>query len=302
MIGYMCAYLRYYYPKEFITAYLNNANNEDDILMGTQLAKERNISIHGIRFRHSLAKYSCDSTGIYKGIESIKFLNETAANDLYSIKDEQFDSFIDLLARIDTLKIDSRKLDILIKLNFFDEFGDIVYLLKCSQYFSEYYSKKQIKKDKALESGIDFELIRSCCSKETPKTFMELDGKKLVKLLSDKFKNYRTSTKQKIAYQLENLGYIDIIDKKYFGYCCVMEVDTKYSPKLKLYALANGKTIPVKIREKLFDYNPIHKGDIVKVKNQSHENAKRMVDGKWVDTGEKEWWVTDYEICNSLKL
>ena len=24
MIGYICGYLRYYYPKEFITAYLNN--------------------------------------------------------------------------------------------------------------------------------------------------------------------------------------------------------------------------------------------------------------------------------------
>ena len=34
MIGYVCAYLRYYYPKEFITSYLNNANNEDDITEG----------------------------------------------------------------------------------------------------------------------------------------------------------------------------------------------------------------------------------------------------------------------------
>lgn len=302
MIGYMCAYLRYYYPKELITAYLNNANNEDDIMMGTQLAKQMGIPMHSIKFRHSVAKYSCDESGIYKGIESVKFLNEDAANDLYSIRNEKFDSFIDLLARIEELKVDSRKLDILIKLNFFEEFGDIVYLLKCSQYYSEYYSKKQIKKEKALENGIDFELIRSCCDKETPKTFMELDGKKLVNLLSDKFRKYRTSTKQKILYQLENLGYIDIVDKKYAGYCCVMDVDTKYSPKLKLYALANGKTIPVKIRKKLFEKDPIHKGDIVKVKNQSYEPAKKLVDGKWVDSTEKEWWVTDYEICNSLQL
>lgn len=33
MIGYTCAYMRYYYPHEFIAAYLNNANNEDDIKM-----------------------------------------------------------------------------------------------------------------------------------------------------------------------------------------------------------------------------------------------------------------------------
>ena len=37
MIGYLCAYLRYYYPAEFITAYLNNANNEDDIKTAAHL-------------------------------------------------------------------------------------------------------------------------------------------------------------------------------------------------------------------------------------------------------------------------
>jgi DNA polymerase III alpha subunit len=271
-------------------------------MMGTQLAKQLGIPIHSIKFRHSTAKYSCDETGIYKGIESVKFLNETAADDLYSIREESFDSFIDLLARIGDLKVDSRKLDILIKLNFFEEFGDIVYLLKCNEYFSEYYSKKQIKKDKALESGLDFELIRSCCSKETPKTFMELDGAKLVKILSDKYRTYRTTTKQKIAYQMENLGYVDIVDKKYAGYCYVTDLDTKYSPKLKLYAMANGNTIPVKIAKKLFENNPIRIGDIIKVKNQAKQNKKVMVNGKWTDTDEKEWWVTDYDICNSIQV
>lgn len=45
MIGYMCAFCRYYYPEEFIAAYLNCANNTDDILMGTELAKIKNIEI-----------------------------------------------------------------------------------------------------------------------------------------------------------------------------------------------------------------------------------------------------------------
>ena len=122
MIGYVCAYLRHYYPKEFITSYLNNANNEDDIKQGTELAKQLQIPIHSIKFRHSIAEYSCDKNGIYKGIASIKYLNDDAANDLYSIKDEKFNTFIDLLARINDLKVDSRKLDILIKLDFFSEF------------------------------------------------------------------------------------------------------------------------------------------------------------------------------------
>ena len=78
----------------------------------------------------------------------MKFLNEDAANDLFSIKDENFNSFIDLLVRITELKVDSRKLDILIKLDFFEEFGGISYLLSCNDLFSKYYGKKQMKKDK----------------------------------------------------------------------------------------------------------------------------------------------------------
>lgn len=297
MIGYMCAYLRYYYPKEFITAYLNNANNEDDIMLGTELAKQLGITIHSIKFRHSTAKYSCDKDGIYKGIASVKFLNEDAANDLYSIKDEKFNTFIDLLVRISDLKVDSRKLEILIKLDFFEEFGGIRYLLTCSDLFSKYYGKKQMKKDKALEYGLDFDVLRECSGKETQKTFMELDSAKLLNKLLQNIPNEKTDMRTKIAYQIENLGYVDIVDKKLAGYCVALDINVDYSPRLKLYALANGNTIPVKISKKIFKQNPIRRGDIVKVTNQYKKQKMKKVDGEWQETDEQEWWVSEYQIC-----
>ena len=297
MIGYMCAYLRYYYPKEFITAYLNNANNEDDIMLGTELAKQLGITIHSIKFRHSTAKYSCDKDGIYKGIASVKFLNEDAANDLYSIKDEKFDTFIDLLARISDLRVDSRKLEILIKLDFFEEFGGIRYLLTCNDLFSKYYDKKQMKKDKVLEYGLDFDVLRECSGKETQKTFMELDSKKLLNRLLQNIPNEKTDMRTKIAYQIENLGYVDIVDKKLAGYCVALDLNVDYSPRLKLYALANGNTIPVKISKKIFKQNPIRRGDIVKVTNQYKKQKMKKVDGEWQETDEQEWWVSEYQIC-----
>lgn len=297
MIGYMCAYLRYYYPREFITAYLNNANNEDDIMLGTELAKQLGITIHSIKFRHSTAKYSCDKDGIYKGIASVKFLNEDAANDLYSIKDEKFNTFIDLLARISDLKVDSRKLEILIKLDFFEEFGGIRYLLTCNDLFSKYYGKKQMKKDKALEYGLDFDVLRECSGKETQKTFMELDSTKLLNKLLQNIPNEKTDMRTKIAYQIENLGYVDIVDKKLAGYCVTLDLNVDYSPRLKLYALANGNTIPVKISKKIFKQNPIRRGDIVKVTNQYKKQKMKKVDGEWQETDEQEWWVSEYQIC-----
>ena len=302
MIGYTCAYLRYYYPNEFITAYLNNANNEDDIITGTELAKQFGIKIHGIKFRHSIGKYSCDSNGIYKGISSVKYLNDEAANNLYSIKDKRFNTFIDLLVEISHLKIDSRKLEILIKLDFFEEFGGVKYLLLCNDIFTKYYGKKQMRKDKALEYELDFELLRSCSEKETQKTFIGLNSVKLINELSSSIPNIKTDLKTKIIYQMENLGYVDVVDKKYAGYCVAVDLNVDYSPRLKLYALANGNTIPVKISKKIFAKNPIKRGDIVKVENQCKKAKMKKIDGKWIETEEKEWWVSEYKICNNIYL
>ena len=295
MIGYICGYLRYYYPREFITAYLNNANNDDDIKLGTELAKQLQIPIHSIKFRHSTAKYSCDENGIYKGIASVKFLNDDAANDLYAIRDEKFDTFIDLLVRIKDLRVDSRKLDILIKLDFFSEFGGINYLLVCNSLFDKYYGKKQMKKEKLYEEGLDFDVIRKYAGKETPKMFSNLDSVGLINELISTIPNEKTTLRTIIAYQIENLGYVDIVDKKYAGYCVVTDLNVDYSPKLKLYALANGNTIPVKIDKKTFKNQPLRRGDIIKVTRQNKKPKMRKVEGKWIETEEKEWWVTEYE-------
>lgn len=297
MIGYMCGYLRYYYPIEFITAYLNNANNEDDIKAGTELAKQLQIPIHSIKFRHSTAKYSCDKDGIYKGIASVKFLNDDAANDLYSIKNEHFETFIDLLERIQDLRIDSRKLEILIKLDFFSEFGGINYLLECSKLFEQYYGKKQMKKDKAFELGLDYDVLRKYSSKETPKMFSGLDSVGMLRELVAAVPNDKTSLKTIIAYQIENLGYIDVVDKQYAGYCVVTDLNVDFSPKLKLYALANGNTIPVKIDKKTFKANQVRRGDIIKVTSQYRKNKMKKVNGQWIESDEKEWWLADYKIC-----
>lgn len=297
MIGYTCGYLRHYYPNEFITAYLNNANNDDDITQGTALAKQYQIPMHSIKFRHSGSKYTCDKNGIYKGISSIKFLNEEAASDLYSIKDETFESFIDLLVRIGDLKVDSRKLEILIKLNFFEEFGNIEKLLLSNDLFNKYYGKKQLKKEKLFEEQLDFDVVRRHAGKETPKMLTQLDSVGLVNELVRMIPEKQTSLKTIVHYQIENLGYIEIVDKQFAGICVVTDINVEYSPKLKLYALANGNTIPVKIDKKTYARQPLKRGDIVKVIDQYRKNKMKKVDGKWVESDEKEWWIREYKVC-----
>lgn len=297
--GYVSGWLRYYYPVEFITNALNiNRDKEEKTIGITEYARNIGVPIKPIKFRYSGAKYTCDKKEkcVYKGIASVKYLNDDAANDLYSIKDEKFETFIDLLVRITDLKVDSRKLEILIKLDFFEEFGNIQYLLTCNELFSKYYGKKQMKKDKALENGVDFELVRKYSGKETQKTFMGFDSLAFLKELAKSVLNDKTPIKMKIAYQIENLGYVDIVDKKYKGYCVALDLNVDYSPRLKLYALANGNTIPVKVSKKIYKQNPIRRGDLVKVTNQYRKPKMKKVDGEWIETDEMEWWISEYAI------
>ena len=65
----------------------------------------------------------CDkeNNSIYKGIESVKYLNEEVSDELYNeYKDKKFNSFVEL---IHTLKnetpITTRQFEILIYLNYF---------------------------------------------------------------------------------------------------------------------------------------------------------------------------------------
>ena len=180
MIGYACAYLRYYYPVEFITAYLNSAANDDDLRMGTELAKQLKINMLRPTYGFSRAKYFCDAknNNIYKGIGSLKNLSEKASEEIVPLYDCKYNNFIDILFGIkQKTSINSRMLNILIKINFFKEFGDINKLLSITEFFDLLYkyNKKSIKKDSSLITQFGEDVIRKYSSSETQTHVDEID-------------------------------------------------------------------------------------------------------------------------------
>ena len=194
---------------------------------------------------------------------------------------------------------ESRIID-LINMNYFCNFGSISYLTQTVEIFDMFYKNKryiqQCKKETMFENHIDFEIVRSHCQNETVKMFTKVDSKAVIKDIVSTINNTKDSFKEIIQKRLDVLGYIDIIDKKYAGYCVALDLNVDYSPKVKLYALANGNTIPVKISKKIFTLNPIRRGDIVKVEHQYKKPKMKKIDGEWVETDEKEWWISEYKI------
>lgn len=108
----------------------------------------------------------------------------------------------------------------------------------------------------------------------------------------------QTTIAEKIDYQIEYLGYIDIVDKQYKGMAVVLEVDTQYSPKLRLYALANGNVVECKIEKRIYNrHAALYKKDIVRILGQEIKpRARRNELGEWEPIpNTREIWIKDYK-------
>ena len=304
MVGYLCAYLRYYHTPYFIVSYLNNAQNEDDIIGGFAMAKLYGYKILPPRFRYSLDKYVYDknTNNIYKGVSSIKFLNEGSANYLYSLRDNTYPTFIDLLKQIEEDKqINSRQMEILIQLQYFDEFGKNKKLLELYRYFKDIYGRKTLVKTKINELGITIDDIVDCFDKETEKQYTNINSLKILENIEKRIPNEIIPLQEQITFEMDVIGYISAIYDVDKNICIAIDVDTKYSPKINLYSLGTGKEISCKISKLTFNGQSFKRGQLLKCKKFEERNKQRKTENGWEKTSEKEWWLLAYELIDDLE-
>ena len=302
--------MRYYYPLEFITSALNIfADKEDKSIAITNYAKRNGIKIQPIKFRHSIAKYSFnkENNEIFKGIASIKYMNATVANEIYELRENQYDTFVDLLFDLkEKTTLNSKQLNILINLDFFEEFGDANYLLKLTDLaynFSLDKNKKlQIRKDKLDKLGIDYNVVKPYAQNETEKTFTKVDCCGFLNRLSKSIKVQNRTLRQRVEAQLAYLGYIDIKDSRYNKMGVVTSVNTKYSPRLTVYSLKNGSLFDCKIDKRTFNRNKLQEGDIISIKGSTTKPKMRKLDDGTFETIQDtlELWITNYNKLENL--
>lgn len=297
--GYASGWLRYYYPLQFITVSLNvNQSKEEKTIALTKYAQKVGITIKSPKFRYSKAEYFCDveNNCIYKGIGSIKFMNTQIADELYQLRNNQYEDFISVLAALSKTSINSRQLDILIRLNFFEEFGEINELLLYNELFCKLYGKKQFRKDKLDKMGLQESDVRQFAKRESAKMFSDVNTYNLLKYIIRITPKPKTTIVDIIKNQNQLLGYIDVNDKRYSGMGYVMDVNTKYAPKLKVYALANGNTLECKVDKKTFNCNKLKRGDIIRIEGVTHKPQMRKgEDGFEAIPDTKVLWLTKYK-------
>lgn len=286
LLGYLCAYYRYYYPIEFVTSFLNNAANDADIQNGTALAKLKGIKIIQPKFGFSRGDYfyTKESNVIAKGLDSIKYMSKAVANELYELSQTNtYQSFSDLLYDIShKTSVDSRQLEILIKIDFFSDFGNQRELFAINDIF-EMFKKgeaKQIKKDRI--DGTQFEEIvkRYANGKtkkgEEAKSYTLLDVMAIIRECEAKLKTLGVND---LSIPLKAKNFKDIMG--YAGYVSGKETDRNkllitgvypvrrkkdnevFGYSVLTQSIGSGKESRMTVFKKKFDKDPIREDDII---------------------------------------
>lgn len=305
MIGYLCAYLRYYYPAEFITAYLNNANNEDDIKNGSALAELYGIQIVPPRYGISKDRYVYDKDRhvIAKGINSIKYMNSTVANELYDLaKRSDPKTFMSLLTLMNNeTSIDTRQRDILIKIDFFVDFGNATELSRIASVFAFFKNgtAKKVQKDKI--SGQMLDVVSKYATDKNKngteaKSFTITDMAGLLDECEDVIKSLHLpdlDLKCKIQNQIELMGYIDLTtnkkeDRRKLLITDVFPLSSKKDNTIWGYAVqtrsvGSGKASRLTIRSSVYAKAPIKRFDIIYAKELEKNRSGY-------------WYLLDYDL------
>lgn len=196
---------------------------------------------------------------------------------MYSLKDNKYETFLDLLLNsIKTGPVDSRKLDILIKLEYFSEFGKIKKLLKYVKIF-EMFKKGDVKVfDKQKLFGTWVYNVVKRHSSETNKQFRDIDLSKCfdeIKLYIENDVDDDVSISQKIEWQLEYLGYVDFKtnnpdDRRKLVILEVRPLISKKTGKIwkisiDTISIGTGKRASLLLSETLYRQKNIKKDDVI---------------------------------------
>lgn len=322
-LGYACAYLRYYYPLEFTTASLNiNIGKDEKTNNLLNYAKSQGFEIKPIQFRYSKAGYMFDkeSKSIYQGVAPIKFLNAKAADALYALRDNQYDSFVDLLIDIK----DGKKMSI--EMTDGEETIDILSLMAKELTVDEVKHIAKLEKD---NTGITLIVDRAVPINSNQlkilislNYFQEFGGnKKLLKVFEKFSTTYKTTVKiktkrdryaQMIEFEnsledetlslveqamaeLSNLGHVivqnDSIDPKTL---IVTELKKfKNQHRVKAYQFNTGEIREFKIGSSIYNHVPFEETDVIQLVDVKVKSKKKKIGDSWIDSGKKEVWLSE---------
>lgn len=126
VVAYQTAWLKCYYPVEFMAALLNSfLGNTEKIAQYVSEAKKMNIEVLAPDINESELKFSVKNKKIRFGLVAVKNVGENAVNGIIDERNKngRFASFADFCSRVAHLDVNKRCVESLIKSGAFDSMG-----------------------------------------------------------------------------------------------------------------------------------------------------------------------------------
>ncbi|MGB9856940.1 MAG: DNA polymerase III subunit alpha [Dictyoglomaceae bacterium] len=123
LISFQTAYLKVYYPKEYMASVLTSVmGNNDKLAKYLAEVKRMGIKILPPDVNESMVGFTVTSEGIRFGLSGIKNVGENVAKAIVEERERngKFSSFLDFARRLDTKVVNKRALESLIKAGAFD--------------------------------------------------------------------------------------------------------------------------------------------------------------------------------------
>lgn len=286
-VGYICGYLRYYYPLEFLTAALNIfGDNKDKTAAITKYATRVGIKITLPKWGLSKGDYFFDRERnvIAKGLASVKFMSAGLAEELYNLaKEKPYINFMDVLYDLDhKTSINSRQLEILIQLDFFSDFGNQRELLRMVDLFNMFKKgeAKQIKKSAVdgtpLEPIVERYAVGVTKSGGVAKSYTLLD---VMSILREAEAAVKAMGMDDLSDIIKVRNFYDVMG--YIGYVSGKDADrpklyiTKTAPLYRkkdnvqfgysvfTKSIGNGKESRFTVVNQIYNKEPVKEGDII---------------------------------------
>ena len=299
-----CAMLKANYPYEFYEVLLqfhSDRGEKDKVgALKAEMKKAFGIQEGPYRFGEDNRKFNAiPERGIIQpSLLSIKGLSQDLANDLYELSQtKRFDNFIDLLREFDHMKsMNSAKLDTLIKLNYFSQFAPIGKLLNIVELYNKFGTRKTLKESDVLSLPTPVQEVVAKYTVKSKTQYKITDNDGMLRELAELVGERQITMMMRLSWEKEFLGYCASTDQSQQGSWLVLDIDTKYSPKLSIYAIWSGEQRIVKVSKRDFQSNPLTKGDTIRLTIEQRPKAK-LVDGQWIkDESVKEDWLKYYSV------
>lgn len=296
MIGYICGYLRYYHPLEFLTAALNIFGDDTD--KTAQIIKYANrvgIKVTMPKWGTSKSEYfyNKDKNIIAKGVTSIKYMNDSVADSLFDLASKNnYKYFVDLLYDIDhCTTLNTRQLDILIKLDFFSDFGNQRELICIRDMFYDQFKKGEAKKIRRemvdgspIEETVRKYAVGTTKNGEISKFYTIVDVMSIVRELETRMLSVHMDDLDdilKIRNFVDAMGYVGYVsgrpeDRKKLYVLDKFPLKRKrdgvqFGYSIITKSIGSGKEARFTVFNRVYNNDPIEKNDIIYCDGYSRE-------------------------------